>query len=113
VAAHASRPEFAAARRARDEGADCSPGAGADPHEVIQAQRRYLVQLMQQWTPIKEDEADGDLGLALAVDAKLFRMDSVVRWLDVADAHLKRAEAGTAAPNPNKFERRCHGTGGS
>jgi DNA-binding PadR family transcriptional regulator len=75
---------------------------GTDPHEVIQAHRRYLVQLMQQWTRIKEDEADGDLGLALAVDAGLFRLDSVVRWLDVADARLKRAEADTAAPEPGQ-----------
>src|SRR5260370_36461811 len=75
---------------------------GADPHEVIQAHRRYLVQLMQQWTRIKEDEADGGLGLALAVDAELFRLDSVDSWLDVADARLRRAEAGTAAPRPRQ-----------
>ena len=68
---------------------------GTDPHEVIQAHRRYLVQLMQQWTRIKDDEANGDVGLALAVDAELFRLDSVVRWLDVADARLKRAAAAT------------------
>jgi DNA-binding PadR family transcriptional regulator len=75
---------------------------GTNPHEVIQVHRRYLVQLMQQWTRIKEDEADGSLGLLLAVDAELFRLDSVVRWLDVADARLKRAEAGTAAPEPEQ-----------
>jgi hypothetical protein len=75
---------------------------GIDPHEVIQAHRRYLVQLMQQWTRIKEEEADDDLGLALAVDAELFRLDSVVRWLDVADARLTRAEAGPAQPKPGQ-----------
>jgi hypothetical protein len=68
---------------------------GTDPHEVIQAHRRYLVQLMQQWTRVKDDEADRDLGLALAVDAELFRLNSVVRWLDVADDRLKRAAADT------------------
>jgi DNA-binding PadR family transcriptional regulator len=68
---------------------------GTDPHEVIQAHRRYLVQLMQQWTRIKDDEANGDMGLALAVDAELFRLDSVVRWLDVADVRLKQAAAQT------------------
>jgi DNA-binding PadR family transcriptional regulator len=74
---------------------------GTDPHEVIQAHRRYLVQLMQQWTRIKDDESRDDVGLALAVDAELFRLDSVVRWLDVADARLKPAAAGTvAAPEP-------------
>src|SRR5581483_11438066 len=28
---------------------------GVDVHEVIQAHRRYLIQLMQQWTRLKED----------------------------------------------------------
>jgi DNA-binding PadR family transcriptional regulator len=70
---------------------------GTDPHEVIQAHRRYLVQLMQRWTRIKDDAADGDLGLALAIDAELLRLDSVVRWLDVADVRLERPEADPAA----------------
>ena len=69
---------------------------GTDPHLVIQAHRRYLVQLMQQWTRIKDDEADGDLGLALAIDAELLRLDSVVRWLDVADVRLERPETDPA-----------------
>ncbi|MDR0343756.1 MAG: hypothetical protein LBI49_11760, partial [Nocardiopsaceae bacterium] len=54
---------------------------------------------MQQWTRIKEEEGDGDLGLLLAVDAELFRLDSVVRWLDTADARLRRASADTG-PEP-------------
>lgn len=66
---------------------------GADVHEVIQVHRRYLVQLMQEWTRIKESGAEDDLNLALAVDAELFRLDSVVRWLDSADGRLKRAAA--------------------
>jgi DNA-binding PadR family transcriptional regulator len=64
---------------------------GVDVHEVIQVHRRYLVELMQQWTRLKEEEADFDLGLALVVDAELYRLDSVVRWLDAADGRLKRA----------------------
>jgi DNA-binding PadR family transcriptional regulator len=66
---------------------------GTDVHEVIQVHRRYLVELMQQWTRIKEAEADADLGLALVVDAELFRLDAVIRWLDAADGRLKRAAA--------------------
>jgi DNA-binding PadR family transcriptional regulator len=65
----------------------------ADVHAVIQAHRRYLVQLMQQWTRIKEDDAGGDLNMSLAVDAELFRLDSVVRWLDAAEARVTRAAA--------------------
>jgi DNA-binding PadR family transcriptional regulator len=75
---------------------------GTDPHEVIQAHRRYLVELMQQWTRIKDDEADDGLGLALAIDAELLRLDSVVRWLDVADTRLKQAKADLAAPKPEQ-----------
>ena len=75
---------------------------GTDVREVIQAHRRYLVQLMQQWTRIKEEEAENDLGLALVVDAELFRLDAVIRWLDAADGRLKRAgaEPTSAEPEP-------------
>src|ERR1700723_3867498 len=34
---------------------------GVDVHEVVQVHRRYLVQLMQQWTRLKEDQAEHDL----------------------------------------------------
>jgi DNA-binding PadR family transcriptional regulator len=71
---------------------------GTDVHEVIQVHRRYLVQLMQQWTRLKEEAAEYDLNLALVVDAELFRLDSLVRWLDSADARLNRAAAEAPAP---------------
>jgi DNA-binding PadR family transcriptional regulator len=73
---------------------------GVAVHDVIQMHRRYLVELMQQWTRLKEDEADFDLSFALVVDAELFRLDSVVRWLDTADGRLKRAANDAAAPKP-------------
>ena len=63
----------------------------ADVHAVIQAHRRYLVELMQQWTRVKETEAESDMSLGLVVDAELFRLDAVVRWLDAADGRIKRA----------------------
>ena len=69
---------------------------GTDVPEVIQAHRRYLVQLMQQWTRIKEAAAESDIALALAVDAELFRLDSVIRWLDSADGRIRRAAADAA-----------------
>jgi DNA-binding PadR family transcriptional regulator len=61
-----------------------------DVQDVIQAHRRHLVELMQQWTRIKEDAAPDEVGLLLAVDAELFRLDSVIRWLDSAGARLRR-----------------------
>jgi DNA-binding PadR family transcriptional regulator len=74
---------------------------GVDVHDVIQAHRRYLVQLMQEWTRLKEYAADRDLEFALVVDAELFRLDSVVRWLDAADGRIRRAgvdQASTSQP---------------
>jgi DNA-binding PadR family transcriptional regulator len=74
---------------------------GIDVHEVIQAHRHYVVELMQQWTRLKEDEGRFDLSFALVVDAELFRLDSVVRWLDAADGRLKRAETEPPGPAPS------------
>ena len=71
---------------------------GTDVHEIIQAHRTYLVQLMQEWTRLKEDEDGTDVAFALVVDAELFRLDSVVRWLDAADARLRRAMADGWTP---------------
>src|SRR6202034_1917240 len=78
---------------------------GVDVHEVIQTHRRYLVELMQQWTHLKEDEAQFDLGFALPVDAELYRLDSVVRWLDTADGRFRRAEAEPPQPAPQAMPR--------
>ncbi|MGH8981520.1 MAG: PadR family transcriptional regulator [Acidimicrobiales bacterium] len=64
---------------------------GVSVRDVIQVHRRYLVELMQQWTRLKDDEAEFDLAFALVADAELLRLDSVVRWLDAAEGRLKRA----------------------
>jgi DNA-binding PadR family transcriptional regulator len=69
---------------------------GLDVRGVIQTHRRYLVELMQQWTRLKEDEAQVDLSFGLVVDAELFRLDSVIRWLDTADGRIKRMAAEPA-----------------
>jgi DNA-binding PadR family transcriptional regulator len=78
---------------------------GADVREVIQAHRRYLIQLMQEWTRIKDEEAESDLGLALVVDAELLRLDSVIRWLDAAEGRIKRAGPAPPAPAPAPLPR--------
>jgi DNA-binding PadR family transcriptional regulator len=82
---------------------------GVDVHGVIQVHRRSLVELMQQWTRIKEDAAESDLGLALVIDAELFRLDSVIRWLDAADGRFKRAvvdQPAAARPAMPRLRRR-------
>jgi DNA-binding PadR family transcriptional regulator len=81
---------------------------GTDVHDVIQAHRRYLVELMQQWTRIKQEAPASDLNLALAVDAELYRLDAVIRWLDTADSRLRRfpiEESGPASPALPKLRR--------
>jgi DNA-binding PadR family transcriptional regulator len=59
---------------------------GTDVREVIQAHRRSLIELMQQWTQARQAGRSQDLGPALASYAELFRLDSVIRWLDTADS---------------------------
>jgi len=74
-----------------------------DVREVVQVHRRYLVELMQQWTRLKEDESRFDLNFALVVDAEIFRLDSLIRWLDTVDGRLKRAAVEGEAPAPLPF----------
>ena len=76
---------------------------GVDVHQLVQLHRRYLVELMQQWTRLKEDESRFDLNFALVVDAELFRLDSLIRWLDTADGRLKRAAMEGDTPETRAF----------
>ncbi|WP_069757915.1 PadR family transcriptional regulator [Streptomyces sp. LUP47B] len=61
---------------------------GVDVPEILQAHRRHTVAQMRQYTRLKED-APQDLSLLLVADAQLFRLESVVRWLDAAEGRLK------------------------
>jgi DNA-binding PadR family transcriptional regulator len=76
---------------------------GVDVGEVVQVHRRYLVELMQQWTHLKEDESRLDLNFALVVDAEIFRLDALIRWLDTVDGRLKRARIDGVAPAAPSF----------
>ena len=69
-----------------------------DVSEIIQAHRRYLIQLMQEWTRLKEDDNGNDVAFSLVVDSELFRLDPVVRWLDAAETRLRRALADGWSP---------------
>jgi DNA-binding PadR family transcriptional regulator len=76
---------------------------GTDVHQVLQAHRRHLVQAMQHYTRLKGDAPADDVGFALVVDAELFRLEAVVRWLDAADARLASLPAAApAAPAPTR-----------
>ena len=74
-----------------------------DVHEVIQAHRRYLVELMQEWTRLKEYAADRDLGFGLVVDAELSarsRWSVAGRGGRLVEAVRSAAGAGDAAAWP-------------
>ena len=80
--------------------------------DLVQVHRRQLVELMQQYTRLKEDARDDEISLVLVVDAELFRLDAVIRWLDVVDGRLARLpvpiEAVPARPRstPERLRRR-------
>jgi DNA-binding PadR family transcriptional regulator len=78
---------------------------GTDVHEVVQVHRRSLMELMQQWTRIKQKKADHDLGSRLRIDAELFRLDSVIRWLDAADGGLMNTAVSSLRPAPPTLPR--------
>jgi DNA-binding PadR family transcriptional regulator len=71
---------------------------GVDVHAVIQAHRRHVIEAMQRYTQMKGGATDDDVALAVVVDAQLFRLEAVVRWLDAADTRLAGRGAAALAP---------------
>ncbi|HZA39522.1 MAG TPA: PadR family transcriptional regulator [Actinomycetota bacterium] len=73
---------------------------GIDVRDVVQVHRRRLAEVMQQYTRLKEDAAENEISLALVVDAELFRLDGMIRWLDAVDGRLKRNPDALHEPAP-------------
>lgn len=71
---------------------------GVDVGEIVQVHRRYLVELMQEWTRLKDHAREDDVYFLLVIDAELFRLDSAIRWLDAADGRLVRRAIEPAQP---------------
>ena len=63
---------------------------GTDVHEILQVHRRHVIEVMQRYTQVKAAAGEDDMALALVVDAELFRLEAIVRWLDAADVRLKQ-----------------------
>jgi DNA-binding PadR family transcriptional regulator len=68
---------------------------GIDVHELLQVHRRHVIETMQRYTQVKAAAGEDDVALALVVDAELFRLEAIVRWLDAADVRLKRLPSPT------------------
>src|SRR5438034_3577092 len=86
--------------------------AGVGVPELLQVHRHRLVELMQRYTRLKEDALE-HVGGALVIDAEIFRLDALIRWLDSADARVRRLPAAEAveAPRLTSGARRKLGAG--
>ena len=73
---------------------------GTDVREVIQAHRRYLMELMQRRTRARQEGVGQNLGRALASYAELFWLDSAIRWLDAAEGLLAPGRPGVPEQSP-------------
>jgi DNA-binding PadR family transcriptional regulator len=82
---------------------------GVDVVDLVQVHRRHVVAMMQYYTRLKEDAPEHDIGLLLVVDAELYRLDAVIRWLDAADARIRRLPATTPAATSTPRPRRPAG----
>lgn len=82
-----------------------------DVTTLIQVHRRQLVEFMQQYTRLKEEAGDAEFELCLSVDAQIFRLDGLIRWLDTVEARLKRrgearpGERPTLKSTPERLQR--------
>lgn len=60
--------------------------------DVIQAERKSAVQLLQQYTKLKRDNAEDDLGWLFLLDSLIFQAEARVRWLDMCQERLTRTQ---------------------
>lgn len=71
---------------------------GVDVLDMVQVHRRHLVETMHHYTRLKEEAGEHEIGLLLVADAEIFRLDAVVRWLDAAEARIKRLPEAADIP---------------
>lgn len=76
---------------------------GIDVRDMIQTHRNYVIGLMQQYTRAKQSADESELSLVLVVDAEVFRLDAVIRWLDTVDGRLKRLDGPLPRPAPREL----------
>jgi DNA-binding PadR family transcriptional regulator len=85
---------------------------GANAADVLQVHRRHMVELMQQYTRLKAELAEVEVALGIVVDAELFRLDGLIRWLDAVDGRIKRCgplppiEVALDASAPERLRRK-------
>ena len=80
---------------------------GVDVSAILQTHRRHLIETMSRFTRLKEDAGADDLGLLLVADAEIFRLESIVRWLDAADVRLRHLPPVAVPAEPAPVKRRA------
>jgi DNA-binding PadR family transcriptional regulator len=66
--------------------------------EVIQAERRSAVSLLQEYTRLKRSAPEGgDLGWLFLLDSLIFTAEARVRWLDACESRLAASIGGEEA----------------
>lgn len=72
-----------------------------DLTQLLQRHRRQTVELMQQYGRLKADANESDVELLLIVDAQLFKLEAVLRWIDSVDARVQhRPDLASAQLQP-------------
>ncbi len=66
--------------------------------EIVQSQRRQLIERMRTLTHVKATPA-ADTPLLLMCDAELFRLEASIRWLDTVDARVRAGVSLLGAPD--------------
>jgi DNA-binding PadR family transcriptional regulator len=96
---------------------------GVDVTELLQVHRRHALEGMQRYTHLKAATPVEETGLGLVIDAEVFRLESILRWIDAAEARLRHLpNQSWAATNPAtgptsagqlSSRLRAHSTGGA
>jgi DNA-binding PadR family transcriptional regulator len=75
---------------------------GVRAADVMQAERRAAVTLLQEYTRLKRDApGDADLGWLFLLDSLIFQTEARVRWLDACEARLGRDRRPGQKPSPD------------
>lgn len=78
---------------------------GGQPTDVIQAERKAAIVELQDYTKLKRDAGDADLGWLFLVDSLIFQAEARVRWLDACEARLEQHKPAKRAPRPTPSEK--------
>jgi DNA-binding PadR family transcriptional regulator len=80
--------------------------ADVDIRNVLQAERKAAVHSLQEYTRLKRDADESDLGWFFLIDSLIFQTEARVRWLDASEERLKRRNpsAKQATPAPEHEE---------